>query len=120
VKSVAAVSAIFIAFCASPAAGQGVQIPPATIQLSGYDMRGTGDTAGSNSTRLLFTLEADTTGNNAFEVATSDPGVVVSLNLPSGTAVTSANAASLGFTFTARNFMVGAVIQAIKAAQPIK
>ncbi len=79
---------------------QGVPVGPSTLQLSGYDTRGSIVPANSSSTLLSFTFEGDSAGNNVFEVATSDPGVVVSLVLPSGMKVTSANAASLGFTFT--------------------
>jgi hypothetical protein len=79
---------------------QTVPNSPATVQMSGYDTRGSGVVAHTNSTMLSFTLEGDTTGNNSFEIVTSDPGVAVSLILPSSLEVTSVNAASLGFTFT--------------------
>ena len=86
--------------CAMLGLAQTVPYPPAQLQLSGYDTRGSGVPAGTSNTLLTFTVEGDTTGNNSFEVATSDPGVAVSLVLPSGTEVTAANSASLGFTFT--------------------
>ncbi|MGI8746209.1 MAG: hypothetical protein ACR2NN_27235 [Bryobacteraceae bacterium] len=82
------------------AAAQTVPISAATVQLSGYDTRGAAVPANSPATLLPFTVEGDTTGDNTFDIATSDPGVVVSLILPSGVEVTSANAVSLGFTFT--------------------
>lgn len=86
--------------CSETGAAQGLTRPYATGQLTATDAQGSIVPAGSTSTLLTFTLEADTTGKNFFDAATSDPAVVVSLILPSGTEVTSANAASFGFTFT--------------------
>jgi hypothetical protein len=59
-KLIPAVSLIVIyAHCAPWLLAQGVPVPPVTIQLSGYDMRGSGVPAGSSSVRLSFTLELD-------------------------------------------------------------
>jgi hypothetical protein len=90
---------LFLA-CTGIGAAQGVPRNPTTGQLSPFDARSAVVPAGSTSTLLAFTLESDTTGGNFFDVSTSDPSVVVSIILPSGTEVTSANAASLGYTFT--------------------
>jgi len=87
-------------WCASFADGQNVPALPTTVALPGYDVRGSGIPANLASTLLSFTVEGDTAGNNVFHVVTSDPGVIVSLILPSGTEITSSNAASLGFTYT--------------------
>lgn len=81
-------------------AAQSVPLPSTTVQLTGTDMRAAVATAGSTSTLLSFTVEGDTVGDNWFDVATSNPNVAVSLVLPSGTEMTTGNAASLGFTFT--------------------
>jgi hypothetical protein len=62
---------------------------------------------------LPFTFESDTSGNNVFHIVTSNPGIVVSLVLPSGTEVTSANAASLGFTYTVLGDNTGMDIESI-------
>jgi hypothetical protein len=94
-------SLVFLLFgCSETGAAQGLTRPYATGQLTANDARGSIVPAGSASTLLTFTVEADTTGNNFFDVATSDPAVVVSLIIPSGTEVTTANAASFGFTFS--------------------
>jgi hypothetical protein len=82
-------------------AAQNVPRPTSTLAMSGYDVRGSGLPANSASTLLNFTVEGDTAGNNVFHVLTSDPGVIVSLILPSGAEITSSNAASQGFTYTA-------------------
>jgi hypothetical protein len=79
-------------------AAQNVQRPSNTIEMSGYDTAGSVLPANSTSTLLTLTLEGDTAGGNVFHALTSDPGVIVSLILPSGVEVTSTN--SLGFTFT--------------------
>ena len=71
------------------ATAQGVPRASSTHQLTSSDMRGAVVPAGSTSTLLTFSVEADTTGKNLFDVATSDPAVAVSLILPSGTEVTS-------------------------------
>ena len=93
---------LFLVVFSAPLAvfAQGVPNSPLVLNSTGYDTRGSGVPANSSSTVLSFTLEGDTTGLNAFDVATSDSGVAVSLILPSGTEVTSANASGLGFTFT--------------------
>lgn len=46
-----------------------------------------------------FGVQFTRPGDNLFDIATSHPGVVVSLILPFGVEVTSANAASLGYAF---------------------
>jgi hypothetical protein len=80
--------------------GQGISNTPIDLQAVGYDSRASAVPANSATTMLNFTVEGDTAGMNAFDVITSDPGVLVSLILPSGSEVTSANASGLGFTFT--------------------
>jgi hypothetical protein len=42
-----------------------------TVQMAGYDTRGSGVVAHTNSTMLSFTLEGDTTGTNSFEIGAS-------------------------------------------------
>lgn len=79
---------------------QGVPRLAADVDLSADDTRSALLSAHSGSTLLSFTVEADSTGKNLFDVATSDAGVVVTLILPSGTEVNNANAASLGFGFS--------------------
>src|SRR6266446_10507507 len=91
-------SGIVLLLGSAIAAAQGVPLSPTTLQLAASDLRSAVIAAGTPSTLLAFTVEADATGDNFFDVATSDPMVAVSLVLPSGTEVTSANAASLGFT----------------------
>ena len=84
-------------WCGAFAAAQGpVPIASYTLEMPAYDVRGSGLPANSPSTLLTFTVEGDTEGKNAFDVLTSDPGVVVSLILPSGTEITSSNAVSQG------------------------
>src|SRR5579863_5814162 len=77
---------------------QNVPFSTASLQLQAYDTRGTSILPGTVAT-LTFTFESDTTGDNSFEVVTSDPNVTISLILPSAVTITSANAASLGYTF---------------------
>jgi hypothetical protein len=89
----------FLLSC-STAPGQSVTLPGSTVPLFATDGGSAVVPAGSASTVLSFTVEGDIEGNNSFDVATSDPSVIVSLILPSGTEVTSSNAASLGFSFT--------------------
>jgi hypothetical protein len=86
--------------CGSAADAQGTPYSPATLQLSGSDMRGSTVPARSSATLLSFTLEADTTGGNVFDAVTTDPTVSVSVVLPSNIEVTNANASSFGYTFT--------------------
>jgi hypothetical protein len=61
----------------SDVAAQTVPHLPSTVQMTGYDTRGSGVSAQTNSTMLSFSLEGDTTGDTSFEIATSDPGVAV-------------------------------------------
>ena len=63
--------------------GQTVLYSPATLQLSSTSMQSSVVPAHSSSTLLPFTVEGDTTGTNSFDAVTTDPGVVVSLILPS-------------------------------------
>jgi hypothetical protein len=86
--------------CSTAVLGQGVPYSPATLQLTANNTQASQVPANSSSTLLTFTLEGDTTGQNSFDVVTTDPAVLVSLILPSSVEVTTANAASLGFTFT--------------------
>ena len=79
---------------------QNVPLPTASLDFASLDARGSGLPANSPSTLLPFTVEGDTTGDNIFHAVTRDPGVIVSLILPSGVEVTNSNAASLGFTYT--------------------
>ena len=99
--------------CSMAMVAQNVPLPPAITTLSAYDTRGSGLPANSPSTLLNFTLESDTTGENSFHVVTSDPGVIVSLILPSGTEITSSNAASLGFTYTVLPDNTGSDVESI-------
>src|ERR1700682_5172560 len=99
--------------CAPFLAAQNVQLPSAAIPISGYDARGAELPANAASTLLPFTFESDTTGNNIFNVVTSDPGVIVSLILPSGLEITSSNAASLGFTYTVLGDNTGMDVESI-------
>ena len=87
------------AYCLA-AFGQGVPYSSATLSLSSNNTQAVQIPANTPSTLLSFTVEGDSTGGNTFDVLTSDPGIVVSLIVPSGVEVTSANAASLGFTYT--------------------
>jgi hypothetical protein len=75
--------AFILFYCAALSTGQTPGTTP--IDLSSYDVRGSQVPAGTNTTLLTFTVEGDSAGNNAFDVVTSDPGVVVSVILPSGT-----------------------------------
>jgi hypothetical protein len=86
--------------CSIAAFGQGVPYSSATLSLSANNTQAAQIPANTPSTLLSFTVEGDTTGGNSFDVLTSDPGIGVSLILPSSLVVTSTNAASLGFTFT--------------------
>jgi hypothetical protein len=86
--------------CSVGGVAQGVPNSSTTLQLGASDARGAMAPAGSISTLLSFTVEADTAGNDFFDVVTSDPAVVISLILPSGVEVTSANATAMGFTLT--------------------
>jgi hypothetical protein len=86
--------------CAVTGGAQSGSSPSTALMLTGTDARSAVVPAGSTSTLLTFTVEEDTTGNNFFDVATSDPAVVVSILLPSSAEVTAANAPALGFTFT--------------------
>lgn len=61
------------------AIAQGVPRASSTHQLAASDMHGAVVAAGSTSTLLTFTVEADTAGKNLFDVAASDPDVAVSL-----------------------------------------
>jgi hypothetical protein len=100
-------------WCAALAAAQTVPLPGATIEASGFDARGSSIPANSASTLLNFTVEGDTAGNNIFDVLTSDPGVIVSMILPSGLEVTSANASSLGFAVTLLPDQTGVDVQSV-------
>jgi hypothetical protein len=100
-------------WCISPAAGQTVPLPGATIETSGYDVRGTSMPANWASTLLNFTVEGDAAGNNIFDVVTTDAGVIISMILPSGVEVTSSNAASLGFTYTVLPDLTGDDVESI-------
>jgi len=49
-------------------AAQNVPRPTATLALAGYDVQGANLPANSSPTLLNFTMEADTTGDNVFDV----------------------------------------------------
>lgn len=55
--------------------------------------------AGSSSTELTFTADPGAAGGDWFDAVSSQPGVVITLQLPSDTQVTASNAASLGFAW---------------------
>lgn len=77
-----------------------IELPPESLeQASGYDLRNAKLPAGGPVALLEFTVEPGSTKGNVFDVVTTVGGVPVSLVLPNGTEITSANASASGFTF---------------------
>lgn len=83
-----------------PVAAQVITLSSQTAAISASDVRNIAVPAGSASTLATFTLDPVSGGHDIFDVVISDPGMVVSLLLPNGIEVTSANAAGLGFSYT--------------------
>lgn len=93
---------IVVAVCALEAASHG-QIGPSpapTIVATNYDVQTVRVPAQSSSTQVAMTLAPATNGGDVLDVSTSDPSVVMSLILPGGQELTTANAASFGYTFS--------------------
>lgn len=81
-RTLALLAAFFA--CSVIGGAQGVPYSPGALTLGASDVQGAVVPAGSQTTLLRFTVEADSTRQNLFDVVVSDPNVAVSLILPSG------------------------------------
>src|SRR5437764_10158542 len=67
--------------------------------LTNRDLRATTVSAASGPATLVFTADPSVAGEDLFDVVSSDPGVVITLLVPSGVEIESNNASGQGFRY---------------------
>ena len=92
--------AYLILFSAAGASAQTARGPTGDVALGASNIQAESLPPSTASTRIAMVVDSGAIGG-CFDIVTSDANIAVTLILPNGTAVTAANASSLGFTLSA-------------------